>query len=623
MQGVDPGTVLGSRYALRHRLSQGDDVERWSAHDTTLEREVTLTLVGTEHHNGAGVLDAARRAAGVEDTRLVRILDVGTHDGSSFIVEEAMSGSESLASLILQGPLPAEEARRIAGETAKGLEAAGVRGLHHLRLTPHHVLIAPDGSIRVSGVAVAASIEGSEDREPDSASALRRDAVSLVAIVYAALTTRWPLDQRIAGIGPAPMVLAGVAAPSEIVTGVPADLDTLCRLTLNEGAGPLTPGVVAHRIAPWAPERVRRTGVDPTVVLHLPDVVPDVVPVIAGVPDPAFATSTQQVPSPKPSRDPTVVAEQEDFEPHQGGQDSAAGPTTVGDEAAEAGAVTTRGFGTALASAGAAAGAVTSRLSSFARTTGGKNAQGQSGHGSQRMNLPVGLSARDDIGPPLPLLPASTALPPSRGQSKIVLLVVAAFVTFAMIIGYQGVVGRGGSGSGGTATPKRTVTVSAPAVTVPAPLPTPQAGAAGARPIAIVSATGFDPEGDQQENNSQAAHVYDGDPATTWSSERYSTAQFGNLKKGVGILLDLGQPTSVHQVTLELAKGPVDVTVYAATGPSLQGAAVVGSASAASGQVQLKAASAMPESQFIIVWFTSLAPDGSQFGASVSEIALR
>jgi hypothetical protein len=30
----------------------------------------------------------------------------------------------------------------------------------------------------------------------------------------------------------------------------------------------------------------------------------------------------------------------------------------------------------------------------------------------------------------------------------------------------------------------------------------------------------------------------------------------------------------------------------------------------------------MPESQFIIVWFTSLAPNGGQFGASVSEIAL-
>jgi hypothetical protein len=30
----------------------------------------------------------------------------------------------------------------------------------------------------------------------------------------------------------------------------------------------------------------------------------------------------------------------------------------------------------------------------------------------------------------------------------------------------------------------------------------------------------------------------------------------------------------------------------------------------------------MPQSQYVIVWFTSLAPLDGQFGASVSEIAL-
>jgi hypothetical protein len=169
-------------------------------------------------------------------------------------------------------------------------------------------------------------------------------------------------------------------------------------------------------------------------------------------------------------------------------------------------------------------------------------------------------------------------------------------------------------------TSQRTETVTAPA-TVPA-TPAPPAGPAAGGPIAISSATGFDPQGDQRENNSQAAHVYDGDPATTWTSELYNSTRFGNLKTGVGLLLDLGQPTSVHQVTIDLANGPLDLTVYAATGPSLQGATVIGSANAARGQVQVKAATVVPQSQYVIVWFTSLAPYGSQFGASVSEIAL-
>jgi hypothetical protein len=202
------------------------------------------------------------------------------------------------------------------------------------------------------------------------------------------------------------------------------------------------------------------------------------------------------------------------------------------------------------------------------------------------------------------------------------MLVMAAFVAAALLVGYRGLVGTGTDAVQGKPTPRRTVIVSAPAVTVPAS-PAPQAATTAGGPIAILSATGFDPQGDQGESNAQAARVFDGDPATTWSTELYNTAQFGSLKKGVGLLLDLGQPTSVHDVTIDLANGPVDVTVYVATSPSLAGAtSVIGNASAATGRIQLKAAAAMPESQFVIVWFSSLAPLDGKFGASISEIAL-
>ncbi|HEY8821132.1 MAG TPA: hypothetical protein VIM49_04185, partial [Dermatophilaceae bacterium] len=143
MQGVGPGTILGGRYFLRRRLTRGRDVERWTAHDTTLARTIALTIVDAEHPNRAGILDAARRAAGVEDARLVRILDVGSQDGNSYFVEEGMDDALSLTTILLRGPLPAEEARRIVGEVASGLETARQRGLHHLRLTPNLVLRTP------------------------------------------------------------------------------------------------------------------------------------------------------------------------------------------------------------------------------------------------------------------------------------------------------------------------------------------------------------------------------------------------------------------------------------------------------------------------------------------------
>ncbi len=581
MQGVGPGTILEGRYALGRRLSKRTDTEHWSAHDLTLEREVALTVIASDHPNRAGILDAARRAAGVEDTRLVRILDVSTQADTSYIVEETMSGAESLAAILLQGALPAEEARRIAGETASGLETARQRGLHHLCLTPHCVLRTSDGAIKVSGVAVDAAINGTE--EPDPATASRRDAVAVVAVAYAALTSRWPLNEMVSGVEPAPRVVGGVAAPSEIAAGVPGDLDALCRMTLNEDTGPTTPGDFASQIAPWSREAVQRVEFDPTVVLDLTR------------------------PDPGSTDDPTA-----------------------GDKATPAGTAATTVAGAALAGAGTAAGVVGAKVGSFARAATDKAAAARAARADTylrggRMTLPEALSANfDDIEPPLPLLPASTAQAPSRDQSKVVVIIVATFVTLSLLIGYRGVQSIGdGTGQSGS-TPPRTVAASAPPVTVaPSAPPTSQEGPPGGQPIAILSATGFDPQGDGNENSARAPRVYDGNPATAWSSEGYNSPAFGGLpKKGVGVLLDLGQPKSVNQVTIDLGIGPVDVTVYAATSNSLDGAAIIGTAATATGQIQLKAASTMPQAQYVIIWFTKLAPDGGRFRASISEIAL-
>ena len=254
MQGVGPGSLLGGRYLVQRRVAQHSCFERWSAADQTLDREVVLLCFDADGPTAAAALDAARRAAGVKDHRLVRVLDIGRDDAVAFVVEEPLRGARSMTAVLADGGLPAEEARRVVGESAAALETARARGLHHSVLTPRSVLRLEDGTVKVRGLATEAALVGADDVAPDADS--RADTLALVALAYAALTGRWPLPGSNAGLEAAPRVSGGVAAPSQIAVGVPADLDLIARTTLNEDHGPATPGQLAEQIAPWSPTPV-------------------------------------------------------------------------------------------------------------------------------------------------------------------------------------------------------------------------------------------------------------------------------------------------------------------------------------------------------------------------------
>ncbi len=263
MDRLEVGTLLGERYALDELLArrEGGTLEYWSARDVTLGRLVAVTVLpatGEFETVAQAVLDGARRVASVDDPRLVRVLDVGTEHGLCWIIEEGLSEAESLASLVGHGPLAAEEVRRIVGESAAGLESARRRGLHHLYLNPHSVLRTSDGTVKISGVGVAAALEGTDDVTATEASLI--DTADLVSLLYTGLTGRWP-GEDLPGLRTARRTADGsVLAPSELVGGVPGDLDALCRMVhgSEEGLGrmPQTPGELARQLAPWSSEMV-------------------------------------------------------------------------------------------------------------------------------------------------------------------------------------------------------------------------------------------------------------------------------------------------------------------------------------------------------------------------------
>ncbi len=68
--------------------------------------------------------------------------------------------------------------------------------------------------------------------------------------------------------------------------------------------------------------------------------------------------------------------------------------------------------------------------------------------------------------------------------------------------------------------------------------------------IAISTAKAFDPFGDSQENDEDAASVIDLDPATTWSTERYDNRDITALKDGVGLVLTGAELSQLDDLTL-------------------------------------------------------------------------
>jgi putative peptidoglycan lipid II flippase len=73
--------------------------------------------------------------------------------------------------------------------------------------------------------------------------------------------------------------------------------------------------------------------------------------------------------------------------------------------------------------------------------------------------------------------------------------------------------------------------------------------------LTIAQARDFDPQGeDKTENPDEVSLAYDGDPATRWRTVQYfGNPKLGNLKRGVGLVLDLETPQPVSSLQLKLS----------------------------------------------------------------------
>jgi len=148
--------------------------------------------------------------------------------------------------------------------------------------------------------------------------------------------------------------------------------------------------------------------------------------------------------------------------------------------------------------------------------------------------------------------------------------------------------------------------------------------------VAISGVTDFDPEGDPPEENPDLAPLaVDGKPGTAWQTLTYrGNPKLGGLKKGVGLLVDLGKPVRVGDVRLTLTGTPTSVDLLAApddveTAPSsTDGLSTVASAADAGTAADLKLEKPVT-TQYLVVWLTSLPSTPGGFKGQVAEISVR
>ncbi|WBB57913.1 protein kinase family protein [Streptomyces sp. WMMC500] len=506
------GHKLATRYRLEECVTRLDGFSSWRAVDEKLRRAVGVHVLAAGHDRADAVLDAARSAALIGDPRFVQVLDAVEEDDVVYVVHEWLPDATELSTLLAGGaPMEPHEAYELVTQVSQALAAAHRKDLAHLRLTPSAVLRTGSGQWRIRGLSVHAALHGAEADDPG-----RTDTEAVGALLYAALTGRWPYEGDAYGLAGLPKHV-GLIAPDQVRAGVHRGLSELAMRALAAGS----PAAAAHPRLCTTPAELSGACAE------LPRIRPP----------------ERQYPRPAP----------------------------------------------------------------YQQTTYQQGYAQSGGH-------PGGPAARPAAAVPPPAPPT---LPGRTGKAvkwavSVLLIVALALGSWQLadaLINHDGRKGDSGNSAaqpgagGGTG-----------------------GGREGGKPVEIESARDFDPYGTGSESPSSVPAAYDADPSSYWETKWYTSAAFGNLKEGVGLVLDLGEPKRVGSVKVSLI-GDSKLTAMAtpqdaaSTPTDLSGFEEFDDA--AGTNLTLKPTKPVV-TQYVLLWLTEIPPSNEgNFRGKISDIQIR
>src|SRR5664279_3063000 len=142
------GTKLGP-YEIESPLGAGGQGEVYRARDTRLDRTVAVKVLPSHLSSDPNLLQRfdreARTISSLSHPNICPLYDVGSQDGTSYLVMEYLEG-ETLADRLRKGPLSGAQVLKYGIEICDGLEKAHRSGVIHRDLKPGNIMLTKSGA---------------------------------------------------------------------------------------------------------------------------------------------------------------------------------------------------------------------------------------------------------------------------------------------------------------------------------------------------------------------------------------------------------------------------------------------------------------------------------------------